>query len=147
MLNKFIAAVVFAFSLVLCQSALAGHARCGEGLKHMVDALQLDQAQKDKVKPILEQLKANMKENGPQMMDLCKQINEQSMSANMDQAAVDGMIDKKVKMMGDMMKAKVSAKNQIFSILNDQQKAKLQAKMKMMQEKMHAKMKQCHGED
>lgn len=144
MLKKFIWTMALAFSLILCQTASAD---CGHGLKAMIESLKIDDAQKAKIKPVLEQLKSTMKDSGAQMMDLSKQINQQAMSANMDQSAVDSMIDKKAKMIGDMMKAKIMAKNQIFAVLNDQQKAQLQTMMKALEEKMVAKYKKCHDED
>lgn len=148
MFNKFIAGVVFAFSLVLSQAALADNQACGgAGLRAMVDSLNLDAGQKEKIKPILEQLKSSVKDNASQLMDLSKQINQQSVSANMDQSTVDSLIDKKVKMIGDMIKAKVSAKNQIFAVLNDKQKSLLQSKMKEVEDKMEAKFQSCHDQE
>ncbi|MFA6303718.1 MAG: Spy/CpxP family protein refolding chaperone [Legionella sp.] len=144
MYKKLIAIFSLAFSLVVCQVAFA---ECGEGMRTMIDSLKLDDAQKAKIKPILDQLKTAVKDNGPQLMDVSKQINQQVTSASMDQATVDGLIDKKTKMIGDMIKAKVAAKNQIFAVLNDQQKAELQTKFKALEEKMESKFKSCRDEE
>lgn len=144
MYKKLIAILSLAFSLVVCQVAFA---ECGEGMRTMIDSLKLDDAQKAKIKPILEQLKTAVKDNGPQLMDVSKQINQQVTSGTMDQATVDGLIDKKTKMIGDMIKAKVAAKNQIFAVLNDQQKSELQTKFKALEEKMEAKFKSCRDEE
>lgn len=65
----------------------------------------------------------------------------------MDQATVDGLIDKKTKLVGDMMKAKVTAQNQIYSVLNPQQKTELQNKVKKMEDKMAEQFKSCHDDD
>lgn len=46
-----------------------------------------------------------------------------------------------------MIKAKVTAKNQIYSVLNSQQKTELQNKMKKMEEKMADQFKSCHDDE
>ncbi len=145
MYKKIIQTAAFAFTLVLSPVVLA-HGGCGEGLKSMIESLKLDDTQKSKIKPILDQLKTTMKNDADQMMDLSQQINQQAESANMDQSTVDGLIDKKTKLIGDMMKAKVTAKNQIFSVLNPQQKTELQNKTKQMEDKWAEKFKKCHQE-
>lgn len=142
MRNKLLWIVAFTFSFVLGQTAFA-HSGCGERMTKMVDSLSLDDAQKAKIKPILEQLKMSMKDNMTQMKDLRTQINQQVTSDKMDQSTVDGLVDKKVKMMGDMMKANMMAKNQIFNVLTAQQKTKFQNSVKDMESKMVDKMESC----
>jgi Spy/CpxP family protein refolding chaperone len=117
---------------------------CGEGMDKMVQSLKLDDSQKQKIKPILDSLKNTMKQNRDQMKAISKQINDKATAPNMDQAAVNDLIDKKVKIIGDMMKAKVSAKSQVFAVLNDQQKAQLKDMMKKMHDKMEEQFKSCH---
>jgi Spy/CpxP family protein refolding chaperone len=146
MYKKFLWIVTFAFSLVLSQACLAD-SMCGGGLKQMVESLKLDDAQKAKIKPILEQLKSTVKDSWTQMKDLDTQINQQVSSATMDQTMVNGLVDKKTKLIGDMMKAKLMAKNQILGILNDKQKTEIQTKMKNLEEKIAAKFKSCHDQD
>ena len=138
--------VTLVFSFALSQAVFANSWECG-GIKKMVESLNLDDAQKTKIKPILEQLMTVGKNAGSQMNDLDKQIKQQVISTSMDQSTVDGLIDKKAKLIGDMMKAKVTAKNQIINILNADQKTKLQNKMKEFEQKMVDKYKQCHGDD
>ncbi|MBA2653391.1 MAG: Spy/CpxP family protein refolding chaperone [Tatlockia sp.] len=147
MLKKLIAVAVLAVSFVLSQTALADSSICRESLQKMVESLKLDDAQKEKIKPILEQLKTTMQGSWSQMKDLRTQIDQQANSATMDQNAVNGLIDQKVKLIGEMMKAKFAAKNQISTILNEQQKTELQDKMKKMEEKMAEKYKDCHDDD
>ena len=147
MYKKLFCSATLAVTLVLSPTVFANSFGCGEGMKHMLESLKLDDAQKTKIKPIMEQLKSTMKEDGSQMKDLEKQVNQQAESATMDQSAVNDLIDKKSKLIGDMMKAKVSAKNQIYSILNPQQKAQLQDRMKKVEEKIAAKYQSCHDEE
>lgn len=146
MYKKILGTLALAFSLILCPTAFANNA-CGEGMKQMLGSLKLDDAQKEKIKPILESMKSTMQQSGEQMRDLSKQINEQAISPNMDQSAVSALVDKKTKLLGDMIKAKVTAKNQIYAVLNDQQKTQLQGMMKKMEEKMAEKFKSCHDEE
>lgn len=147
MYKNILGIVAVAVSLTLSQSAFAHSWGCGEGMKAMVESLKLEDAQKEKIKPILEQLKSSMKENGTQMHDLEVKINEQVDSATMDQSVVDGLVDQKSKLIGNIMKAKAVAKNQIMMILNPQQKMDLHAKMKAVEDKMVAKYKSCHDQD
>lgn len=146
MFKKLIGIVALAFTFALSQSAFA-HSSCGEGLKNMVESLKLDPAQKEKIKPILDQLKTSIRASADQMKDLRTQMHQQVTSTTMDQGAVDGLIDKKTKLIGDMMKAKMTAKNQIFNILNDQQKTELQNKWNKVEEKWAAKFKECHDDN
>lgn len=145
MYKKIMWIVAVAFSFILSQSAFADSS-CGEGLKSMVESLKLDDNQKAKIKPILEQLRTTMKDNWTQMKDLSAQMKQQVNSAQMDESTVNSLVDKKVQLIGTMIKAKLSAKNQIMGILNDQQKSTLQSKMSQAEEKMEAKFKSCHEE-
>jgi protein CpxP len=140
--------VAVTFSLVLGQSAFANDKHCGEGMmKKMVEHFKLDSDQKAKVKPILEQLKSTMQTNWAQMRDLRMQMNQQVMSDTMDQSTVDGLIDKKTKLMGDMMKARMNAKHQVYMLLNAKQKAEYQAMAKKMHDKMASKVDECKQQD
>lgn len=147
MYKSILSAVVFAASLTLNQAAVADSWGCGEGMKQMLQSLKLDDAQKDKIKPILEQMKAAMVTSGKPMKDLDTQINALSSVPGMHQASVDALVDKKSKLIGDMIKAKVSAKIQIFSVLNEKQRAELQGMMQKLEDKMAEKFKSCHKDD
>jgi len=147
MLKKCLWIAAFAFSLVLSQSTFAHDWNCGEGIKHMVESLKLDDAQKAKIKPILDQLKTTIQSNAAQFSALDTQISEQVNSASMDQSKVDGLIDQKAQLIGNMMKAKVAAKSQIITILTPEQKTQIQGMMKKVEEKMAEKYKNCHDDD
>lgn len=147
MYKKILGTLALAFSLVLSSAVFAHSGECGEGMQKMLDSVKLDDSQKQKIKPIMANLKDSMKQSVDQMKDLNKQINDQADSANMDQSAVNSLIDQKTKLIGDMMKAKVMAKNQIYTILTAQQKASVQSMMKKMHDKMEEKFKSCHDQD
>lgn len=145
--TKIIYVIALAFSLAFSQSALADSWCCGERLRTMVESLKLNAAQKEKIKPILDQLKLDMNDKRSQMPGLETQLNQQVESSNMNQTTVDDLVNKKTKLIGDMMKAKIMAKNQIYTILDTQQKTELQNMMKKLEEKISAKFKSCHGQD
>lgn len=147
MYKKLLGIMVFAFSLVLGQAAFADSEHCGEGIKKMVESLNLDDSQKTKIKPILDQLKSTIADKASQMGNLSKQINQQVHSTSMDQSTVNGLVDQKTQLIGDIIKAKLAATNQILNVLNDQQKAQLQKKMQEVEEKWSEKFKSCHDED
>lgn len=145
MIRKFLWIAAVTGSLVLAQSSFADS--CRVGLQKMIKSLDLDDAQKAKITPILEQMKASKKDDWSQMKDLDSQINQQVTSDKMDQAAVDSLVDKKTKLIGSMMKTKLVAKNQIFTVLNAKQKTELQNMMTKADEKMAEKFKNCHDDD
>lgn len=113
----------------------------------MVDSLKLDDTQKQKIMPVVENLKASIKQSAMQMKDLSKQIDEQMTSDAMNQSVVNDLIDKKAKLIADMMKAKIMAKNQIYVVLNPQQKTEWRSMMQKMKDKMDAKFKGCHDSE
>lgn len=142
---KFLGIIAFVCSLVITQTAAADG--CGEGLKSMLSSIKMENGQDGKIKPILEHLKSNIKDSVNQMKALDDQIKQQVISDKMDQATVDGLVDKKAKLIGDMMKAKITAKNQILNALTPKQKAALLVLMQKLEDKMVAKYKSCHADD
>ena len=141
--------IAFTASLVFTQTVLAADScGCGgEGLKRMVSDLKLDDAQKAKIMPIVDQLKTNTKNNWSQMNDLDKQIHQQVSSDKMDLTTLNGLVDQKTKLIGDNMKAKFTAESQIMSNLTAEQRTTLQSKMKALEHKMAEKFKSCHNPD
>lgn len=147
MYKRFLWIVACAFSLVLSQSAFSDSWGCGEGLKTMLQSLKLDDAQKAKIKPIMDQQNATMKDLSTQMNALDTQINEQINAATVDQAALDDLLSKKATLIGSMIKAKIMTKVQIYGVLTPDQKATLQGMMKKLEDKVAAKFKSCHQDD
>ncbi|MBA2654141.1 MAG: Spy/CpxP family protein refolding chaperone [Gammaproteobacteria bacterium] len=143
MSKKFLWMIVFVSSLIINPIVFADTSICREGLGKMVQSLNLDNTQKAKIMPILDQLKSNLKAAGAQMNGIEPQLSQEATSPNMSQDNVNSLVDKKAKLIGDMMKSKITAKNQIFSILNVQQKEKLQSMMKKSEEKMAEEYKNC----
>jgi protein CpxP len=145
MYKKIIGPVILACFLS-AQPLLAHSSDCGQGLKEIVASLKLDDSQKEKIQPILEQLKSTIKDNAIQMDALDSQMEPAAISL-LDDNSINSLVNKKITLIGNIMKAKMAAKKQIFTILNENQKSELQDKMKKMEEKMVEKYKDCHDND
>ncbi len=143
-MNKFIYVCAVAFSL-LCSNIFA--CGCGEKLQNMLETLKIEATQKEKIQPILEKLRSNMKNSGSQMHALETKIDEQVNSATLDETKTRALVDEKAKLIGDMMQAKAVAKNQIFAILNPQQKTELQSMLKTKEDKIAGEYKSCSAHD
>lgn len=144
--RKIVGIIITCCYLVFSSNLFAHTMMCGKGLATMVQSLKLDDGQKAKVKPIMDKLLSSVKDNGTQMQDISKQLDQQIWAADANQDTINGLIDKKTALLGSMMKARISAQSQILAILNPQQKAEF----KMMVDKMRAKMadqyKNCSAE-
>ncbi|WED42490.1 Spy/CpxP family protein refolding chaperone [Legionella cardiaca] len=147
MYKKLVGLLLLTLSFSFSQALFADDSVCRQGLKKMVESLKLTDDQKGKIQPILDQLKSTMKENGSQMEGLESQMREQANSSTMNQDTVNGLVDKKTALIGNMMKARLNAENQIFAILTPEQKTKLQAMMKTAEKKMADAFKSCHDVD
>jgi len=145
--NKFLWIIAVTFSFIIGQTAFAHSGRCGNEMHKMMESLNLDKDQKAKMQPVVEQFKSTMKANWSQMKDIRSQIKKQVQSDNMDKATVDGLIDKQTKLMGDMMRARIMAKHEMFTVLNAQQKATLQSKEVKWEEKAAKKMEECKEQE
>ncbi|MGQ3891902.1 Spy/CpxP family protein refolding chaperone [Legionella sp. CNM-4043-24] len=147
MYKKILWTIALVSSLLFSQNILANHWGCGEGMQKIMAGLNLDDAQKAKLKPIMDQLKSGMMTMGTQMDALDKQIDAQVNSDKMDANALNGLVDQKAKLIADAMKAKLMAKNQIMAILTPEQKATMQSKMQAMKDKIAAHFKSCQDQD
>lgn len=143
MYKKFLWIITLVSALTFNQMVLADTSVCREGLSTMVQSLNLDANQKQKIQPILDQFKNTAQTAGSQMDGIENQINQQVSTPNMNQDTVNGLVDQKVKLIGDIMKAKIQAKSQILAILNPQQQAKLQGMLKAADDKMKALWRNC----
>lgn len=145
-MHKTFVPMVIGLCLAISQPLFADPLGCHGGLKSMLESIKLDDTQKEKIKPILDQLKTDVNAAGTQMNGIEAQINQQDESATMDQSAVDTLIDKKTHLIGDIMKAKSKAKNQVFAILNDQQKKQLQDSFRKLEQQFADEYKRCHDD-
>ena len=143
MKTKMLSAVFFAFSLIMGQAfadttSTDKSSSCGCGhMKKMAETLKLDDSQQAKIKSIREQMKASQQANREQMKSIRMQMNQLVQSTNMDESKLDSLINQKKELMAQMMKSRAMAKNQIFNLLNPQQKAQYQDMVKGWEGSMH----------
>lgn len=144
MVKKIVWIAAVTCSLAFSASTFASP--CRDSLEKMVDSLSLAKEQSDKLKPIMMQFKTTMKDKAAMMKDLDMQIKKQESSSTMEEATVNGLVDKKAALIGDMMKAKVQAKHQVMDILNPEQRMVIQNKMEKMEKKMAERYAACHND-
>ena len=140
-----------ALSLILGQTAFADATHeekssksCGcDHMKKMVESLKLDDKQQASLKAIKEQAKESEKANWQQMKDIRLQIDQMVQSDAMDESKLNDLINKKKDLFATMMKTKIMAKHQIYTILNTQQKTQYQQMMKQWEEQHLAGQKHC----
>lgn len=139
--KKIFALIALSLSLILSQVAFADSCN-GEKMKKMFQSLNLDSAQQEKIKAIKDQLRESQKSNWEQMKTIRSQIHDLIKSDKLDESKLDSLIAQKKELMATMMKTRIMAKNQIYNVLNAQQKTKFEQMMKEWEEK-RMKHKQC----
>lgn len=145
MYTKILGVLAVTVSLMMSQSVLA-HS-CGEDLKNIVvGKLKLDDKQKEKIKPVLDQLKTSAQEHFTQMRDIRAKIKQQVESDTLDQGTVDSLVDQKAKIVTEYTKAKINARHEIFTILTPEQKTKLKNELQKVEEKVANKVARCQEE-
>ena len=147
MYKKILWAMTLSLTLILSSTGFAHSSMCREKLDTMIESLKLDDQQKEKIKPILAQLKTTMSAAMTQMNSVSTQLDQQVWSTSMNEDTVNSLIDQKTKLIGEMMKAKMKAKNEVFTILTAAQRTVLQNRMKTMEEKIAAKFKNCNQDE
>ncbi len=90
----------------------------------LAQELNLTADQKAKIKAYKEKAKASFKENYGQLRLLRSEINSLVQADKIDEAKLDTLIEKVNKIRASMLKNKIMMQHQMFSLLNDQQKAK-----------------------
>ncbi|KTD51754.1 16 kD immunogenic protein [Legionella quinlivanii] len=110
--------------------------------QEMVQTLQLTQDQQDKIKAIKDNAKSAMKANWTQMKSIREEMKALVMSPTLDQGKLDALVQQKTTLIGNMMKTKITMKNQIYNLLNDQQKQQYQTLMTQWETKKREFFKQ-----
>jgi|LakMenEpi03Aug12_release.lakeMendotaPanAssembly.Ray.scaffolds.fasta_scaffold904521_1 protein CpxP len=146
MVQKILGTIIFGSFILFSQMIFADDSIYRETLHKIVQSLNLTDAQKTQINPILSELKSELKKVGSQMGNIRSEIKQQVNSTNMDKTKVNDLVDKKTKLIGDMIKAKLTAQNKIYSILNPEQRQKLSEAINKADEKMEALFKSCEKE-
>lgn len=107
----------------------------GKRMQEMLSALNLDASQQAKIKSIKDQLKQSQQANWEQMKSIRSQIHDLVAADSLDNSKLDSLINQKKELLGQMMKAKITAKQQIYSVLNADQKSQFKQLMKQWEEK------------
>lgn len=100
--------------------------------------LNLTDAQKAKMKAIKMQIRSSFEESKKQMQSIQVQLRALVHSDKMDQKKLDALIAQKMKIKTEMMKKFAILQNQMYNVLDANQKAQFQA-MKAKWEAKHAK--------
>ncbi len=146
MYNKILGVLAVSASLMMSQSILASTS-CGDDLKNIVvGKLKLDEAQKEKIKPVFEQLKTSAQEHFTQMRDLRAKMRQQVESDTLDQATVDSLAEQNAKLVTDFTKARINARHEIYMALTPEQRSKVKTEIQKVEEKMEAKISSCQEE-
>jgi len=131
MFKKIILCSSLAFSLAVAaplvfaddtSSNTAPSTLCQKRMDFMNKTLQLSSDQQAKIKAIHDSGKAAMKANWQQLKGLKDQMKQLVASDKLDQGQLDTLVQQKTALMGTMMKARVTLQNQVYNVLNDQQK-------------------------
>lgn len=147
MIKTFIKTLILTLALTITHTATADSWGCGEGMKSMLATFKLDQAQLDKIKPVLVHYNSDVKDTANMIKPIDAQLSKQGLSNKMDEKVVNDLINKKMQLIGNMMKSKIIAQNRILAILTPDQNQQMQVMIKQLEDKISAKFKSCHLDD
>lgn len=122
------------------QMASTHQESCGcQHMKDMMKAFDLDKSQQAKIKTIKEDLSQSQQANREQMRSIRTQIHEFITSGSTDEAKLNGLIDQKKELLGQMIKARIMAKQQMYNVLTDKQKTQFKEKLQQWEQEHKAK--------
>lgn len=128
--TKFLWLPALALSFMLGQPAQAcptdkadTPCHCSSTMKQLSNKLDLSDEQKAKVKAIRTQAHNNTKANYQELKNIKSQINALIKTDKMDEAKLDALVSQRSKLSAAMLKNHVVMQHQIYSVLNDKQKA------------------------
>lgn len=117
---------------------------CQKRMDFMAKTLQLDSTQQAKIKEIHDGAKAQMQANWQQMKGLRDQMKQLVASDKLDQDKLNTLVEQKTALMGTMMKARATMMNQVYNVLNDQQKKQFHEAMNKWDAQKKEWHKSCH---
>ncbi|MGM9453913.1 Spy/CpxP family protein refolding chaperone [Legionella bozemanae] len=127
--KKFILLSTIVLGLLLGQPSFAcigdsKHCNSHHRFDRLAQELNLNAAQKAKLKAYREKARASLKENYAQLRLLRNQINSLLKAEKIDEPKLDALIEKVNRIRGSMLKTRIIIQHQMFALLNDKQKAK-----------------------
>lgn len=90
---------------------------------NLAQELNLTADQKAKIKAYKEKARSTLKENYVQLRLLRGQISAMIQADKIDEAKLDALVDKVSKIRGSMLKNRIMMQHQMYSLLNEKQKA------------------------
>lgn len=116
--------LIFANSTFADTSNAPASASCGckKVTSHMAKELQLSDSQITQIEKIKAKSRVKMKSYKQQLEAIRIQLKNFITADNVDDALLDKLINQKTTLMTTMTKSKIMTKNQIYKILNPQQK-------------------------
>lgn len=140
-MKKFIWLATFAFALILGQQSFAScdkdpkHCRAHHRFDKLATKLELTPEQKAKIKAYKAQSHNSMKANYKQLKALRSQINALVKADKIDEKKLDSLVEHANKIRGAMLKNRIIMQHQMYSLLNEKQKAKFHELKKKWEEK------------
>jgi Spy/CpxP family protein refolding chaperone len=129
MIKKHRLLIVLASLFFICQVAFSKSYECGDSIKEIGSYLELDKDQLKKIDPILKKLKKIIHDRAIKIRGLNKEINEKIASELMDENNMKRLIDRKSKLITEVIKLKVKTSHKIYIFLRKKQKVKYQKLM------------------
>jgi len=134
MIKKLILLPVILLSFTFSQGTLAhDNAQkpgCGcQAMQKMTKELDLTSEQQAKIKAIRTQARDTLQTKRQEMIKLRAEINALIQTDKLDEAKLTALINQKKEIVGSVMKTRITVKNQIYNVLNAQQKAKFSTMM------------------
>lgn len=154
MFKKFISICALALSVFVFISPVAqagDHCGCmsmnlGHKMHEAMEKLNLTAEQKDKIKAIKEKAHEAMKSKHEEMHNLMMMINASYKDGSMNEAKVDEYANKKMHIIGAVIKTRMMERLEISKILTPEQKEKLSQMIhEALEHHMKKHPKSCHG--
>lgn len=128
MYKKILSLSVLALSFNLAHSTIAfahkGHCDA-HAYRQQIEKLDLTNDQKTKIKDIVVKTDEALMRDRAELKTLHKEANEEFVANTMDDSKIDKIVDKKLPIIGDMMKLRMKERLAISQVLTDAQKAKI----------------------
>ncbi len=151
MIKKMILLPALALSLTFSVPSFADQHENGQcpcmRMQKISQELNLTADQKEKIKAIKEEARKSLQANKEEMISIRTQVKELIKSDKIDEAKLNKLLEQKKEILASKMKTKIMMKNQIYNVLNAQQKAKFSAMMDKWENKWKNKMKKMNEEE
>lgn len=136
MMKKHTLLITLLSSLFIYHTAFSNSYDCGDSIKEIGSYLELDKIQISKIDPMLKSLKKITKDRALKIRKLNNEINKQTASELMHENNIDELVDKKAKLISEIIKLKVKTNHKIYLLLKRNQKIRYQKLMQNCHDKM-----------